>query len=460
VVVVVDAWAERELGYWRGVGLRRLAVERQVHAIAARRPEMRLYQFVDGGVAMLPAAAPEQESRGFRAAHYLAFFRAVAPLLPADINVTLCVCLDDRVTAAFPVPVFCFQRTAHEHNPLLPDIDFLTNDFHEAERFNDKVGYFDKAMRAVFAGATTGGRITSERARACSLPRLAAARFFEACADVDFRLPRIVQCADDEAREILEGYEFCRRPRMIWPDQFRHRFLISMDGNGATCARVAMALASNSVLLKYESEHMLFYFPALVAGEHYVPVSAHEDVLAVIAAEQAQPGRYAAVAAAGRAFAERYLTRARLTEYTAFLVRGYAALLAGEDGDAGGPARQVACAGRFADGTESVGDRNGWVERPGGGALTAFRVLTQPRAEAPRLLCQGLLADGGFTPVMREGVWCGGGALAGIRVEAVAPGVAVSVEARYADGSVARGEGGTVTCQSGAAMAAFRVTLR
>jgi hypothetical protein len=107
-----------------------------------------------------------------------------------------------------------------------------------------------------------------------------------------------------------------------------------------------------------------------------------------------------------------------------------------------------------------VGDRNGWVERPGGGALTAFRVLTQPRAEAPRLLCQGLLADGGFTPVMREGVWCGGGALAGIRVEAVAPGVAVSVEARYADGSVARGEGGTVTCQSGAAMTAFRVTLR
>jgi hypothetical protein len=92
-------------------------------------------------------------------------------------------------------------------------------------------------------------------------------------------------------------------------------------------------------------------------------------------------------------------------------------------------------------------------------------VLTQPRTEAPRLLYQALLDDGRFTATMNEGTWCGGDdpaqALAGIRLENArgAARVAISVEARFTDGSEAYVDtmGAACCSPSGAPMEAFRV---
>ena len=167
--------------------------------------------------------------------------------------------LDDAVADGFGAPIFCFQKKRGHRNPLLPDIEFLTNDFYRDPSFIDTIPYEKKIARAVFSGSTTGGHITPSIARALSLPRLRAAGYFQGNERVDFRLPNIVQ-AGPEAQAILETMPFCRKPVLDWKEQLQRRFILSIDGNGATCSRVVIALLSNSVLLKYDSDNIMYYF--------------------------------------------------------------------------------------------------------------------------------------------------------------------------------------------------------
>jgi hypothetical protein len=468
ISVELHAWAARETAQVRAESPRRVPIERQMHHLSDRIPNLRLYHFAERNVVLQPRPAGLWSSPFLeqRALSYLTFFQTVAVLLPDDLCTTLCVCLGD-MTGRYNVPLFGFQKKHAGATLLMPDIDFLVDDFHEGEFWQDNTPYAQKMPRAVFAGSTTGAIIDAEMARNCSLPRLRAARFFQNRVDVDFRLPHVAQYEDDEARTLMAAQPFCQRPPLSWHEQFQSRFLISIDGNGATCARIAVGLASHCVLLKYASDQILYYFPALKPHVHYVPIERDEDVLAVLAAERAAPGRHAAISQAARRFAADYLTRNRITEYMARLIVAYAGCLQETEAPAASdPPVRLAAGARGADGSTDLNEQHDWVGKPGSGVkLAAFKVLTQPRTEAPRLLYQALLDDGRFTATMNEGTWCGGDdpaqALAGIRLENArgAARVAISVEARFTDGSEAYVDtmGAACCSPSGAPMEAFRV---
>jgi hypothetical protein len=479
ISATLQHWADRELSHWRAQALRRVKVERQLHNLCGHSPGLRLYHVSHAAVTLQkPQPGGTQDAaRDRRAMAYLSLFQAAAPLLPRDFNATICVSVDDMVIAP-ALPVFGFQKIPGEHWPLLPDVDFVLNTYHEAKKYRDVTPYEAKAPRAVFAGATTGGRISRDVAQRCETPRLRAARFFQNRIDVDFRLPHIAQVADDAARAILQAYSFCQRPRLTWPEQFQSRFLLSMDGNGATCSRVAVALASHSVLLKYHSACSLYYFQALVPHVHYVPILRNEDVLDVLAAERAEPGRYRPMTQAANAFAADYLTRARVVDYTVRLLVGYAAALHETDAaETDDVPRRVAAGARAANGATSLNDQHEWLGNPGSGIkLTAFKVLTQPRSEAPRILYQAMLDDGRFTTTAIEGAWCQGddeqgltgiilqnarglqNAHGGQNARGLRP-VRLAVDARFTDGSFAHTTEMGVACrsESGAPLEAFRV---
>ncbi len=411
------------------------------------------------------AGAPASARQDDRTQQYLKFLGDVALQLPPAFNATICISMQDKATGP-KQPIFSLQRSDDQTWLLLPDIDFLSLDFYEDARFKDTLPYARKVARAVFAGATSGGTNTVQRILAATLPRLRAAAFFNGRLDVDFRLPNIVQCDGDEARKLLEAQPYCQRPVLQWSEQFHSRFLISMDGNGATCSRVAVALASLCVLLKYDSDDMLYYFDGLVPHVHYVPIETDENVLAILAAERVQPGRYLPVADAGRLFAHQYLTRERVTEYMVRLLTGYAQML--YDGDRpqpGTPPRRVVAVARGSDGPQHFSETHDWVgTMQSGVALTSFKLLCQPRAESPRLYYQASTHDGGFTPTITEGTWCGeGAAITGIRLEkAREPDpLNIEIEARFIDGSKAKVSEMGVECraESGSAIEAFRVRL-
>ena len=271
-----------------------------------------------------PAVAKVSGAIAARAALYRDFFEEIALDLPHSVQAEICMCLADRLFAHFGIPVMAFQRPDDYAAVTIPDVEFLEHGYFENSSYTDSLPYDGKKISAVFSGSTTGGLISLETISMLGLPRLRAARHFQDSKLVDFRLPNIVECADAAAEAELRKSPFCRRPRLSWQEHLRHRFLISLDGNGATCSRVALALKSNSALLKYESTHCLFYSRGLRPHVHYVPIGQDPDVTRVVAMEQSNPGLFRGIAEAGSAFAIDYLSRKMLRKYATMLITLYA----------------------------------------------------------------------------------------------------------------------------------------
>lgn len=224
----------------------------------------------------------------------------------------------DRPEDTEAFPVFGFQKTESAHNILLPDPDFFHYDWYRHD--DDPFTYEAKEIRACFAGASTGGRLNADAIRNVQIPRLRAAAYFHGNPDVLFRIAAAVQCESPEVASRLEEQPYFG-PRIPWRDQLQNRFLISMDGNGATCSRMARSLLSNSAVIKFRSPHHLFYFPALEAGREYISVNSEVEVQPIIQKERDQHGFHRSVAQAGHLFAKRFLSAASVFSYTALLMR-------------------------------------------------------------------------------------------------------------------------------------------
>lgn len=114
------------------------------------------------------------------------------------------------------------------------------------------------------------------------------------------------------------------RPEVPIREHARHKYLLALDGITGS-SRLSRLLWCNSLILKEASPWQEYFYRGLVAGTHYRTVfeAAPDDVLGVVAAARATPDdeRAAqAVAAAGQAFAARYLCpRARVAYFHAAL---------------------------------------------------------------------------------------------------------------------------------------------
>jgi hypothetical protein len=90
-----------------------------------------------------------------------------------------------------------------------------------------------------------------------------------------------------------------------------------MDGWGATCSRIPITLRSNSVLLKYQSQHLLYYFDALIPWLHYIPIAFDDEVTCILRVEEHYLGISSAIVQSANAFADAFLTREQAMKYTA-----------------------------------------------------------------------------------------------------------------------------------------------
>jgi tetratricopeptide (TPR) repeat protein len=321
---VMTGWAMREVSSWQFRPVSHADARRFFETSNESRSWIAIFDIANNDVTVRakPHHLAVPTLLNDRTERYRQFFRSVLPFLPPGFSTTLCMGMGDALPSSFEAPLFCFQKSAGLNALLLPDIDFLNHDFYAGQE-PDRLTYHEKLSGAVFAGSTTGGLITPAVARDLSTPRLRAAKFFVDSNKVDFRLPNVAQCSTPEAEEILRAQPFCQKPALSWPEQLRRRMIISIDGNGATCSRVAIALHSNSVLLKYASDHALYYFGGLQPWVHYVPIAQDTDVEHIVDMEARDPERFARIAANGRLFAETYLSATAARRYTAALLSLY-----------------------------------------------------------------------------------------------------------------------------------------
>jgi hypothetical protein len=266
------------------------------------------------------------EARMFRKRvnHYRTLLSEVARLRQSSDRFLLAMDLRDIPMAASEWPIFGFQRRSGSSNLLLPDVDF----FHQAwyRDDTDLLRYEDKSITACFVGSSTGASLDAEAVRTHASPRLHLASCFLNDDRVLFKIAHAAHCDSEETRRLLRAQPYFSAP-IGWHEQLTHRFLLSVDGNGATCSRVVKSLRSQGVLVKFKSDHELYYFPLLRAGEHCLEVDGPEQVRQILDAESQHPGHHAAVAAAGQAFAARYLTAPGVVHYTRLMLEQYAELV-------------------------------------------------------------------------------------------------------------------------------------
>jgi hypothetical protein len=477
---VLNAWAQREVAPWLLKPVSRSRAELLwdefnetetgfVFSIANRQATLR----------EKPAKTVTSDFAPDRARIYLEFFSQVAATLPEDFTTTFCAGLDDTLGARYDAPVFCFQKVQHANSILLPDVDFLPDFLLGRQEVQDRLTYDVKTPTAVFAGSTTGGAITLNVAQNYAIPRLRAARYFQDSTAVDFRLPRISQCESQDAEDFLSGQPFCRKGALSWQDQFRHRFILSMDGNGATCSRVAIALRSNSVLMKYNSDNVLFYFHGLQPWLHYVPVNSDRDVERVLALAQHAPELFRNIAENGKRFAQTYLTGEALIAYTARVLQFYEASFADSAMTLGALAPQRSRSMEDAAGTtiiahqQNIGDIGAgldeWVGTPGSGnALEGFALLPGEALASEGLWLAAVLQGGGLAAFVPAGEYCGtrgeNTPIHGFCIRtsgAFASAYEVLYEAVFTDGSELGPMVAGIVCKalSGAPLEAMRVTI-
>ena len=336
----------QQMAPWLGAPVDRAAAEAVYHRLNASVRSVFLLRIADGNVTLLEkpgftlrntfndSSEPEPEGlyifreEFIRAEMYRGFFQRCLAGGRFAGDMLIAIDVNDAPITSTAAPVFAFQKPVGSNIVLVPDPDFLHANFYIAPDHHDGIAYADKAARAVFAGSTTGGRtITAEDVRTLALPRLRAGVAFKGSDQVDFRLPRIVQCETREVAELVAGLGIDSR-HCGWDEQFRHRFILSMDGNGATCSRVVIGLLSQAALVKYESPQLLYYFGALVPWRHFIPVATDEDVITIVEAERRHPLIFQSIAEEGRAFAQAWLGRHGVCAYVAELFRLYESCLA------------------------------------------------------------------------------------------------------------------------------------
>jgi hypothetical protein len=278
-----------------------------------------------------PASSKQPESEpdearmfGKRVNHYRTLLTEVARLHPSSDRSLLAMDLRDIPMACEEWPIFGFQRRKTSLNLLLPDVDFFHHGWYSTD--SDRLRYDEKSITACFVGSSTGASLDAEAVRQHASPRLHLASCFLNDDRVLFRIAHAAHCDSEQTRRLLMAQPYFSEP-IGWGEQLTHRFLLSVDGNGATCSRVVKSLRSHGVLVKFRSDHELYYFPLLQAGRHYLDIERPEQVGRILDAELQEPGHYRAVATAGQAFAARYLTAPGVVHYTQLMLQRYAALL-------------------------------------------------------------------------------------------------------------------------------------
>ena len=330
-----QAWAAQELAPWRGRGLTHGGVGAKIDAAVAGHGAMFRYDVSGGVVTCRPKAPAEIEPVidpaildlvQKRADAYRELLQTSLPAAAADLDFSLAVELSDLPPDCPGLPFFAFQKRRGETSLLLPDVDLLEFDYFDHRTWIDRTRYRAKRNQAIFVGSTTGETLTLEKVAALATPRLRAASAFRDSPWVVFRLPNVVQCDTEETASAVRALGF-GEGFVSWPEQLRYRHILSIDGNGATCSRVAIGLLSRGTLLRYGSDYELFYFKGLKPWVHFVPIACDADVEAVVLDSAENPRRYARLAREGRRFFRQHLRRIPCRRYVAALLQGYVEML-------------------------------------------------------------------------------------------------------------------------------------
>ncbi|MGX7709209.1 glycosyl transferase family 90 [Methylobacterium sp. Gmos1] len=316
---------EEQLAPWKIRQFKSGAYFQDLDSENANSPSTFLYEICNNNITIIPKTQDVPAVFTIRAEQFLILLQDSLKDQSGIDKLIIAIDVDDEAPERTDYPIFSFQKQSGTKNILLPDFEFTLNNYFNYLS-NDYTIYDDKNNKASFAGSTTGKhRVDLYDVHNATVPRIRAAKYFRNQSDVDFRLPSIVQCTA-EAEEALRQDGFGVNI-MTWDEAYRSKFIISMDGNGATCSRPVLIMRSKSVLLKYSSNYILFWSNHAKPWTHYIPIYDDKEVIDIVRLERNEPGKFHYIALASTNFAEELLCKNSIIQYTRRLLQEFRLLI-------------------------------------------------------------------------------------------------------------------------------------
>lgn len=166
--------------------------------------------------------------------------------------------------------VLCFGKLKSDKGPVqLPDCYFMGDWGGKYKNFKDTRVFEQKASKIVFAGTTTGSRdpLKNERIDVC-LWAYSQSKLRDIC---DFHITNIAQIEPQRIFREVPDFKFIYRQPVPMEKQMEYKYQLVIDGN--TCRWYPDSYFTNSLSFNWSSHDMLWYYPLLCDGTHYVGVN-------------------------------------------------------------------------------------------------------------------------------------------------------------------------------------------
>jgi len=190
-----------------------------------------------------------------------------------------------------------------------------------------QVPFGNKLNKAFFRGSTTGANYTPQNWRMMQRSRVVQVSLhFPGLLDARFTKVH----GGSQRSEVESEVESEMRaagflgPRVSQDDQWRYKLIVALDGNSVPDELMSQ-LASNSVVLKPESDHAEYWYAELVPWEHYIPFKKDaSDLAQVIEMSLKNQTLLQHIARESTSFVSSRLNPSRIMCYWGLLLRQYA----------------------------------------------------------------------------------------------------------------------------------------
>jgi len=230
----------------------------------------------------------------------------VFPNVRGDLSGCFPIQLHDSYThvgTGEEVECLTFAKNKFHRSPVLLPDPYMMGVYGGRLDITDSVSFDKKVSRIAFCGTSTGiqNPTSNQRIQLCEWGLSNS----DIC---DFKLTGIVQM---DSAMVLNKCPNVRRyltGEWIHPSvMYSHKYLLSIDGNTASYDRPAWILNSQSLLMKYASPDILWYYPFMMENEHFISIDGLHDIRSKFAYVENNPQHVQRIISNANQFVINYL---------------------------------------------------------------------------------------------------------------------------------------------------------
>jgi hypothetical protein len=189
----------------------------------------------------------------------------VTGLYPIELHDTY-VYLQDKPKRLYD-NAFVFSKSMGDRAPCLVPDPFLISNYGGKLQLKDPLSFDKKERKIAFCGGTTGNvdPKSNTRLRVCRWG-ITQKSF------TNFGITNVVQMREEAVRCAYPEFDLMKTPFMTQDEQYKYKYLLSIDGNTACWDRLMWIANSQSLPFKYTSDQILWYYPIFLEDQHYIGV--------------------------------------------------------------------------------------------------------------------------------------------------------------------------------------------